>query len=48
MPDTENIFHGCLPALMTPCRADRTPDYDSLVRTKAIPNTNFISTRRTG
>jgi dihydrodipicolinate synthase/N-acetylneuraminate lyase len=33
MPDAENIFHGCLPALMTPCRADRTPDYDALVRT---------------
>ena len=33
MPDSENIFHGCLPALMTPCRADRTPDYDALVRT---------------
>jgi dihydrodipicolinate synthase/N-acetylneuraminate lyase len=33
MPDTENIFHGCLPALMTPCRADRTPDYGALVRT---------------
>ena len=33
MPDTDNIFHGCLPALMTPCRADRTPDFDALVRT---------------
>jgi 1-pyrroline-4-hydroxy-2-carboxylate deaminase len=33
MPDTENIFHGCLPALMTPCGADRMPDYDALVRT---------------
>jgi 4-hydroxy-tetrahydrodipicolinate synthase len=33
MPDTDNIFHGCLPALMTPCRTDRTPDYDALVRT---------------
>ncbi len=27
-----NIFSGCLPALMTPCRADRTPDFDGLVK----------------
>lgn len=27
-------FSGCLPALMTPCRSDRTPDFDALV-TKA-------------
>ncbi|MDA7792419.1 dihydrodipicolinate synthase family protein [bacterium] len=26
------IFTGCMPALMTPCNADRTPDFDSLVR----------------
>jgi 4-hydroxy-tetrahydrodipicolinate synthase len=26
------IFTGCIPALMTPCRQDRTPDYDALVR----------------
>ncbi|MFC3057905.1 dihydrodipicolinate synthase family protein [Paenirhodobacter populi] len=26
------IFTGTIPALMTPCRADRTPDYDALVR----------------
>lgn len=25
------IFSGVIPALMTPCRADRTPDYDALV-----------------
>lgn len=25
-------FVGCLPALMTPCRPDRTPDFDALVR----------------
>lgn len=25
-------FAGCIPALMTPCRSDRTPDFDSLVR----------------
>ena len=27
-----NIFTGTIPALMTPCSADRTPDYDALVR----------------
>ncbi len=27
-----NIFTGTIPALMTPCTADRTPDYDALVR----------------
>ena len=27
-----NPFSGCIPALMTPCRADGTPDFDSLVR----------------
>lgn len=26
------IFSGCIPALMTPCKADRTPDIDALVR----------------
>src|SRR5690606_9288824 len=26
------IFSGCIPALMTPCNADRTPDFDALVR----------------
>jgi len=25
-------FTGCIPALMTPCRPDRTPDFDALVR----------------
>jgi 1-pyrroline-4-hydroxy-2-carboxylate deaminase len=25
------IFSGVIPALMTPCRADRTPDFDALV-----------------
>ncbi|MCF4097995.1 dihydrodipicolinate synthase family protein [Maritalea mediterranea] len=29
---TANIFTGCIPALMTPCKADRTPDFDALVR----------------
>lgn len=27
-----SIFSGCIPALMTPCKADRTPDFDALVR----------------
>ncbi|MFM9974544.1 MAG: dihydrodipicolinate synthase family protein [Beijerinckiaceae bacterium] len=27
-----NVFSGVMPALMTPCRADRTPDFDALVR----------------
>lgn len=27
-----DIFSGCVPALMTPCKADRTPDFDALVR----------------
>ena len=26
------IFTGTIPALMTPCKADRTPDFDALVR----------------
>ncbi|MEX3845467.1 dihydrodipicolinate synthase family protein [Paraburkholderia sp. BR10882] len=28
---SENIFTGTIPALMTPCKADRTPDFDALV-----------------
>ena len=27
-----NVFRGCIPALMTPCHADRTPNFDGLVR----------------
>lgn len=27
-----NIFSGCIPALMTPCKPDRTPDINALVR----------------
>jgi 4-hydroxy-tetrahydrodipicolinate synthase len=27
-----SIFSGTIPALMTPCRPDRTPDFDGLVR----------------
>ena len=26
------IFSGVIPALMTPCKPDRTPDFDALVR----------------
>ncbi|MEC7564881.1 MAG: dihydrodipicolinate synthase family protein [Planctomycetota bacterium] len=26
------IFSGCIPAIMTPCKSDRTPDIDGLVR----------------
>lgn len=29
---TANIFHGVIPALMTPCRQDRTPDFGAMVR----------------
>jgi 1-pyrroline-4-hydroxy-2-carboxylate deaminase len=28
---TESIFSGCIPALMTPCTAERTPDFGALV-----------------
>ncbi|MCT8162083.1 dihydrodipicolinate synthase family protein [Pseudoruegeria sp. SHC-113] len=28
----QNVFTGTMPALMTPCRPDRTPDFDALVR----------------
>lgn len=27
-----SIFSGCIPALMTPAKADRSPDFDALVR----------------
>lgn len=29
---TPNVFEGCIPALMTPCGPDRSPDFDALVR----------------
>ncbi|WP_138934650.1 dihydrodipicolinate synthase family protein [Roseovarius arcticus] len=29
---TASIFSGTIPALMTPCKADRSPDFDALVR----------------
>ncbi|WP_345683202.1 dihydrodipicolinate synthase family protein [Novipirellula caenicola] len=32
VPDRSTIFRGCIPALMTPCNADRKPDFDALVR----------------
>ncbi|WP_458526196.1 dihydrodipicolinate synthase family protein [Onishia taeanensis] len=28
---SDNIFTGCIPALMTPCNSDRQPDFDALV-----------------
>jgi len=28
---SDNIFSGCMPALMSPCTADRQPDFDALV-----------------
>jgi len=28
----EQTFSGCMPALMTPCKPDRTPDFDALVK----------------
>tara|TARA_R110002020_G_scaffold136630_19_gene304832 strand:- start:3283 stop:4242 length:960 start_codon:yes stop_codon:yes gene_type:complete len=31
-PMDDTIFKGCIPALMTPCKPDRTPDFDALVR----------------
>ncbi len=27
-----SIFSGCIPALMTPCNSDRTPNFDALVK----------------
>ncbi len=27
-----SVFSGCIPALMTPCKPDRTPDFDALAR----------------
>lgn len=29
---SQNIFTGTMPALMTPCKADRSPDFDALVK----------------
>lgn len=33
MSDNDNVFRGCIPALMTPCLPDKTPDYEALVAT---------------
>jgi len=30
---SSQVFSGAIPALMTPCDADRRPDFDALVRT---------------
>lgn len=27
-----SVFSGCIPALMTPCKPDRTPDFEALVK----------------
>lgn len=29
---SSNVFRGCIPALMTPCKADRRPDFTALVK----------------
>src|SRR5215218_10049435 len=29
---TGSVFQGCIPALMTPCNDDRTPNFDALAR----------------
>ena len=31
MSGSENVFSGCMPALMTPCTANGVPDYAALV-----------------
>ena len=31
MPTDDTIFRGCIPALMTPCGADGSPNFDALV-----------------
>jgi 4-hydroxy-tetrahydrodipicolinate synthase len=33
MPNGPDVFHGCMPALMTPCRAGGEIDHEALVRT---------------
>ena len=33
MAQNDSIFSGCIPALMTPCSVDGSPDFDSLVAT---------------
>jgi hypothetical protein len=36
---TANIFSGTIPAPMTPCKPDRTPDFDMLAREGAASAT---------
>ena len=33
MPSESNVFHGVMPALMTPCLPDRSPNYPVMVET---------------
>ena len=33
MSDNSNVFRGCIPALMTPCSASGTPNFEALVST---------------
>lgn len=33
MTPRSDVFRGCMPALMTPCRPDGSPDHDELLRT---------------
>ena len=33
MSRAASVFTGCMPALMTPCRPDRSPDFEALVAT---------------
>ncbi len=33
MPNDAQVFRGCMPALMTPCFPDRSPNFDALVAT---------------
>ncbi len=33
MPGRSDVFRGCMPALMSPCRPDRSVDHEALVRT---------------
>ena len=33
MVDHAHVFRGCMPAVMTPCFGDRSPNFDALVDT---------------
>ena len=41
-----DIFSGTIPALMTPCKADRTPDFDTLVAKAKDCDLLVLGTRR--